>query len=153
VIVAQGNLWTWDDEPVAARAVRTEGHRVIDDHPFGSVIEGAICGRNVLYGSGVHAFEPQPDKGRSYWLLTWPMELEPKRAAYELLCFVLTMLPDEGKILLPDLDDSEIGPVLDQPIMFSTQLQANGLTVADTVESVGNRFVVLEHDDSPSELG
>lgn len=128
-----------------ARVVRTRGGKLLDDIPFDTVVvEGAIRDRDEKYGVDVHGFAPTP--GRDYWLITWPLELDPKRAATELLMFTLGILPSEGEIVLPTPWEHEVdhgvGDVLNQDIVFSKRLQADGTTTVDEVRSIGHRFVV-----------
>lgn len=128
-----------------AKVVRTRNGKVIDDIPFDKVVvEGAIRDRDELYGVHVHTFQPKP--GRNYWLITWPLEIDPVTAAEQLFYFVLGMLPEEGTIELPkaigDEDAQDVWATLNQPVVFSTRLVADGTTVADDVHGIGYRFIV-----------
>lgn len=128
-----------------AKVVRTKGGKVIDEIPFDNiVVEGAIRDRDELYGVHVHAFQPKP--GRDYWLITWPLELEPERAAEELLYFALGMLP-EGEIVMPaelaaDKQAPYIWATFNQPVVYSTRLRADGRVEPEDVHGIGHRFVV-----------
>lgn len=130
-----GDLWTWDDERVAARVFRTHGTSVLTEHPDGNRFEDAmrpfISERNDKYGEHVHSFEPNPARGRDYWLVTFPVEDE-RRSAAELLVWVWAMLP-EGTVVMPPATQ----PVAD---IFDTAARID----QERVESIGDRFVEVK---------
>lgn len=195
MIVTAGDLWTWDDEPVVARVITTNGFVTSNGQAvlgrgvakqavdrFGEALKTLLGDYLQRWGNHVHAFQPKPQHGRPYWLITFPVkpELGPNgepgfkakaelelisRSANELLMFTLGMLPDEGAIVMPKpgcgnggLDWSDVAPVLskelDQQIVFSKILEATGQMADDDVRSIGERFVVIDYiEDGPSELG
>lgn len=187
MIVTAGDLWTWDEQPVVARVITTNGFVTKDGKAvlgagvakqaveiYGDKLKVALGARLQAFGNGVNAFAPNPDKGRHHWLVTFPVkpeygpngepgfkakaELEIiERSAHQLLSFTLGMLPESGVVVMPKpgcgcggLNWPDVEPVLsrvlDQPIVFSKRIQADGSTVDDEVRSIGDRFVVMEYD-------
>jgi len=127
----QGDLWTWDDGNVKARVIRTHGTSILTEHPFGDALQPFLAERIERYGEHVQSFEPNPERGRSYWLLTFPVEDE-RRSAAELLVWTWAMLP-EGTVVMPPAT-APINDVIDTAARITDE----------RVESIGDRFVEVK---------
>lgn len=168
-----GDLWAYDDGQIIARVITTNGFVKAN----GSAVLGAGVAKQAVerfgnglavkvgeyierWGNHLHAFPPNADAGRDYWLVTLPVKPERgpngepgfkakaqidliRRSCQELLAWAIS-ISETGTIVLPrpgcgngGLDWSEVRPVveetLDQRLLFSTGYR-----------TAGDRFVICE---------
>lgn len=168
-----GDLWAWDDGQVIARVITTNGFVKKD----GSAVLGAGVAKQAVerfgkglpvkvgeyitrWGNHCHAFPPNPDADRDYWLLTFPVKPEAgpngepgfkakaeleliRRSCMELLAWAVSV-SETGTIVLPrpgcgngGLQWDDVRPTLvdafDQQLLFSSGFR-----------TMGDRFVVCE---------
>lgn len=135
-----GNLWDWDDGNVLARVVPVikddltffpSGAQALER--FGHGLKVKLTEYFDRWGDHVHAFPPNPDADRDYWLVTFPVD-DIRRSAQELLAWALS-ISTSGTIVLPDpspATTTDLSEVFDQQLLYSSGYITSG-----------DRFVVV----------
>lgn len=168
-----GDLWTWDDGNVLARVITTNGFirksggavlgagvaaQAVER--FGKGLETKVGEYLQKWGNHVHAFPPNPDADRDYWLVTFPVKPERgptgepgfkaraqtaliERSCHELLAWAISVSED-GTVVLPrpgcgngGLEWDVVRPIVDRTLNM-------GLLFSTGFRSMGDRFVVCE---------
>lgn len=136
-----GTLWDWDDGEVMARVIpvhadainSTAGKEAL--RRFGDGLKAKLTEYFDRWGDHVHAFPPNPEADRDYWLVTFPTD-DVRRSAQELLAWVIS-ISEIGTVVLPDPESrkimADLAEVFDQQLLFSSGYVTSG-----------DRFVVVK---------